>query len=56
MDLLRLRNKIQALGLKSARDSARAVEEGRELDAAFAEGELHRTIEVLALIDEALSR
>jgi hypothetical protein len=51
MDVIRLREIVLALGEASARDAARAWDDGRDEVAAYFEGEAQRSLDVLALID-----
>jgi hypothetical protein len=52
----RLRERLEELGRESATKAGRALVEDREIDNAFYEGETHRTLEALALLDEITGR
>ena len=52
MDERILRDKVRELGDASAKKGRVARNEGRMEDAIFHDGELSRTIEILALIDD----
>jgi hypothetical protein len=54
MDIVRLRERVFALGEASARDAARAWDAGKDETAAYFEGEVQRSLDVLALIDEEI--
>jgi hypothetical protein len=56
MDIESLRAVVEALGESSAKSAATAWANGNPVNAAYFEGEVQRTLEVLALIDSTLDR